>query len=299
MTSHGKTYLIGRAVALTAIGLGAIFTGAAVWRHPKPAAQGTAACFSHKNVAQIKADASGLREAFDFAQSLPLSGVPVLKKLQAHQTCIAPGQVDERSIGTINGNKAHVTAGSRETVYMHEWFHLTQADALARGAALRPDDARFLYMLMEANAVAYQLMAEQEAITRGLNYQPRLQNTVADSIPLRQAFSIAYEAARDSTAPFQNENAREANALSQGAQAAVRFLLEGNISEWKKFYEKRAGEAVVSKEASKKFKNENEYIELRTKIYSDAGRLSGLINITPEEFKATHTGKMRLRLSSL
>lgn len=236
-----------------------------------------------------------IKAHFTLMSRLPHAGKPVLDKVMTKDVnmriCAIPALEGKAGRATRDG--IEVVHGAEATTTWHETFHYRQElndphNIVMRGALTKADSS-FYFMLIEAAAAAYEIVAEKEAANRGMAI-PAPTAGVSSTQPMREAFSRAYDAAYEQHAASP-EALREQRALAAGGQAAVRYLMNGNDIIWMMGYKVQALENtinmyknLVDTGASLRSGCEAGYDEIRNYRNYSLGEVSATLNITPPEY---------------
>jgi hypothetical protein len=221
--------------------------------------------------------------SFQLMASLPVSGrylhATLTDPANDLRTCLSPPETNNGGFSTKH--KAAVISQRRtaSATPLHESFHAGQyargaMGYVAGGYTLMLHDNIATDLLLEATAAAYPFITAKEAEQMGLEH-PDPAIPLTDAPRVRALFDDAYRGALDATGAMDK-------ALEAGGKAVVRALLEGRESRWINFYLAQAFDNTRRYPAAH-HGGGVEYLSKRLEIFSNAGRVSERISITPDE----------------
>ena len=222
-----------------------------------------------------------LYKNFQKMSRLPLTGKDLHKRLRAADD-ISICQTITDDAQSFFDKRIWLEGIAGTSAEFHEYFHAGQD---ASGAwhtlqypRLTTRDNVMANMLFEATALAYQLVSEQEAKNRGVQFQKpaKKMDFVSDQADIRQRFQEIYDKA---LVKYQCES----KALEIAGQEAGRYLLGWKNVRWSEGYASHALE-VARAVPSMITGDDPGYAKRRRDLYLKAGYVSPSINLTPEEF---------------
>ena len=259
-------------------------------------------CIVNSDIDQINAQAPRLARDLDLLRQLPLTGKGVYESLKAQntpfprETCLFPEPQNPATVGSYEDQRIRIGRGTGTSVAFHESFKATQDVNEGRFTmySLKVRDAAVASMLKEASAVAYEIMARQEAENLGFKfYEPLPENALqsyTDASPAqnpatRAVFHSAYDAALKQNAAVDADT-RRAPALQAGGRAVVNYLMSGGDPDWSRAYK-----AVTLKKIygdPNGFQAEDDkygmYTGMRENVFRAQGMVSEGISLVPDDY---------------
>ncbi len=260
------------------------------------------ACITNSDLDQISAQTPRLARDLDLMRQLPLTGNAVYNSLKAQnspvplETCLFPEPQNPAIAGHYEDRMVRIGRGTGTSLAFNELFKATQDNSEGRFTmySLQVRDAAVASMLKEASAVAYEIMARQEAENLGFKfYEPAPGNAIqgyTDASPAqnpktRAIFSAAYNAAL-----MQNmgtdADARQAQALQAGGRAVVGYLMAGGDPDWSRAYKAATLKKIYDDPNG--FQADDDkfgmYAAMRDGVFRAQGLVSDSISLVPDEY---------------
>lgn len=237
-----------------------------------------------------------LEDDFESMAALPYTGQPVYDVITdadySITSCIIPTEEmtpDAMGQYWLSDNMLEIGETTSDTgTFFHEDFHAVQdvtgATDPAYNAELTAEDTAVAMLLTEANAEAYAITAYEEAI----RFHPEVKATYApmvNDVDLIGVFNAAFEKSWDAN-DGASSAARQEKALEAGGQAVSATLLIGGSAQWMNAYAANTVDAVNAIGANGFADGTADgYSSLLTQVFSNIGRVSDDMNMTPEALR--------------